>query len=112
MKKKILVFSILVMIFSVFVAVPLTQAQSEKTTSDNGIVKIIKKNINDKEQKIADTAVSKVKKAFTKTIGSISDFFTNRIGINLVEGVKLLGRFFIWAFESLAKLVRWLLSLF
>jgi hypothetical protein len=72
------------------------------------IVETLREEIDEGKGRVADVAEEKAR-GFIK---SISDFFVERIGVNLIEGAKLLGSFFIWAFESLAKFVRWILTLF
>ena len=50
--------------------------------------------------------------AIAKFLLSIDSFFTNKLGVDLREGVRLIGKFFIWFFELFIKIITWLLSLF
>ncbi len=49
--------------------------------------------------------------AIAKFLLSIDSFFTNTLGVDLREGARLVGKFFIWFFELFIKFITWILSL-
>jgi hypothetical protein len=100
-------FAIVLMSFG-FSLVAFGQSEEIPMAPRIDIVETLREEIDESKEKVVDVAEDKAR-GFIK---SISDFFVERIGVNLIEGAKLLGSFFIWAFESLAKFVRWILTLF
>ena len=72
------------------------------------IVDLVKAEVESGKERLAEQATETVRSLF----GRVSGFVYEKIGVNLAEGVKLLGQFFVWLFEALAALTRWLLNIF
>lgn len=72
------------------------------------IADIVKERVGEEAQELQEEATSRVRGFF----GRIADFINEKVGVNIVEGIKLLGAFFIWMFEALATFVRWILGFF
>jgi hypothetical protein len=100
--------SILIILTLIFVglAIGVDLANAQDNTITDGINEFIDEKLDESKEKVKSSIKEKIKGLFQ----SISDFFVENVGVNIIEGFKLLGQFFIWLFDSLAKLTRWLVS--
>jgi hypothetical protein len=72
------------------------------------IVDLVKDEIESSKEQLTDRATETAR----SFVDRVSSFVYEKIGVNLAEGIKLLGQFFIWLFEALAAFTRWLLNVF
>jgi len=115
MREKIVLIAIFGFLIGSAPGVVLTVAQATTTpdnvtagTSSDPISDFVREELSAQGDKLKGYFWAKIR-AFFKSVGN---FFREKIGVNIYEGVKLFGEFLFWLFEALAKVIRWLLTLF